>query len=93
MALTFEWDKNKARENLRKHDVAFDEATTVFGDPLADTITDPLHSVQEERHVTIGVSYRGRTLVVIHAERGGRTRIISARLATRTERKVYEEGS
>jgi uncharacterized DUF497 family protein len=91
MALTFEWDNTKARENLRKHGVAFDEATTIFGDPLADTITDPLHSAQEERYVTIGVSYRGRTLVVIHAECGERTRIISARLATRTERRIYEE--
>jgi len=93
MALTFEWDKNKARENLRKHGVAFDEATTVFGDPLTQTIPDPVHSTQEQRYITIGVSYRGRTLVVVHAERGERTRIISARLATRTERNVYEEGS
>lgn len=91
MALIFEWDPKKARSNARKHGVPFAEAATVFGDPLSITIPDPLHPEQEERFVIIGKSHRGRTLVVVHAERGDRIRIISARSASRGERREYEE--
>jgi uncharacterized DUF497 family protein len=91
MGLAFEWDTNKARSNLAKHGVSFDEAATVFGDPLSITIGDPLHSEFEERFVLIGYSLRNRLLVVVHAERGGRIRVISARTATRKERLGYEE--
>ena len=88
-----EWDPKKARANLRKHGVSFDEAATVFLDDLSLTGDDPDHSVSEERFVTFGVSSAGRLLVVAHTERGEeRTRIISARPATRSERKLYEEG-
>ena len=91
MALIFEWDTQKARTNLRKHGVAFEEAATVFGDPLSITISDPLHPEPEERFVIIGSSHRGRTLVVVHTERGDRIRIISARRATSGEKRKYEE--
>jgi uncharacterized DUF497 family protein len=91
MGLAFEWDSNKARSNLAKHGVSFDEATTAFGDPLSITISDPLHSQFEERFVLIGYSLRNRLLVVVHAERGGCIRIISARTATGRERLGYEE--
>ena len=87
-----EWDPKKARANLRKHGVSFDEAATVFLDDLSLTGDDPDHSVSEERSVTFGISSVGRLLVVAHTERGERTRIISARPATRSERKLYEEG-
>jgi uncharacterized protein len=93
MGLTFEWDANKARENLQNHGVSFEEATTVFGDPLSLTIDDPTHSAEEERSIIMGRSYRHRTLVVVHVERGDTIRIISARPATRRERRTYEEGS
>jgi uncharacterized DUF497 family protein len=93
MALIFEWADSKARQNIRKHGVSFEEAATVFGDPLSLTIEDPLHSEKEERFVTIGESIRRRVLVVVHTERGDNIRIISVRLATRRERKTYEEGS
>jgi uncharacterized DUF497 family protein len=88
----FEWDFKKAKVNLRKHGVSFNEAATVFLDQLSLTGDDPDHSVSEERYVTFGVSSVGRLLVVAHTEREGRTRIISARPATRSERKLYEEG-
>jgi len=90
--MQFEWDPKKARANLRKHGVSFDEAATVFLDDLSLTGDDPDHSVSEERYVTFGVSNAGRLLVVAHTERGDRTRVISARPATRSERKLYEEG-
>jgi uncharacterized protein len=91
MGFVFEWDDKKASLNLAKHGVSFDEACTVFGDPLAITIDDPLHSEDEERFVTLGYSHRGRLLVIIFVERRENIRIISARLATRHERKDYEE--
>lgn len=91
MSLTFEWDEKKAKQNLRKHGVSFEEAATVFGDPLSLTIEDPLCSGEEERFVTMGMSIQGRLLVVVHTERGDNIRIISARRATRHERKTYEE--
>ena len=88
----FEWDPKKASANLRKHSVSFDEAATVFQDDLSLTGDDPDHSVSEERLVTFGISSSGRLLVVSHTERGDRIRIVSARPATRSERKLYEEG-
>jgi hypothetical protein len=90
--MEFEWDKRKAVENEDKHGVSFREAGTVFGDPLAVTFSDPDHSLDEERFVTFGLSQFRRLLVVSHAERAHRVRIISARPATRQERKIYEEG-
>ena len=91
--LTFEWDTNKAATNLTKHDVGFPEASTVFGDALSLTIPDPAHSQAEERFIILGRSHRGRLLVVVHTERGDNIRIISARLASRRERKDYEKAS
>jgi len=87
----FEWDPNKAAANLRKHGVSFDEAITAFGDPLSILLPDPGHSLGEERYVVLGTSNAGRLLVVTFVERPPRTRIISARLATRRERHDYEE--
>lgn len=90
--MEFEWDSKKATENIQKHGVAFQEAATVFGDPLAITFGDPDHSLSEDRHITFGLSLQKRLIVVSHTERGDRTRIISARLMDRKERKIYEEG-
>ena len=92
MPLTFEWDPRKARSNLAKHGVGFEEASTVFGDPLSLTIPDPYHSRTEERHVTMGTAFTGKLLVVVHTERGDNIRIISARRASRRERRSYEKG-
>lgn len=92
MALEFEWDDDKADSNFRKHGVSFDEATTVFLDPLSITISDPLHSEEENRFILLGESCLARILVVVHAERGDNIRIISAREATRRERQKYAEG-
>ena len=89
MGLRFTWDPAKAAANLRKHLVSFMEAATAFADPLSITIPDPDHSVGEERFVLMGLSNRDRLLVVAHVERGDLIRIISARLATRRERKTY----
>jgi len=86
MGLLFEWDPKKARLNLKRHGISFDEASTSFRDALSRTIDDPLHSEGEERLVLIGHSIRGRLLVVVRTERGDRISIISARLATSTER-------
>jgi len=91
MSLTFEWDHAKAQQNQKKHQVSFEEAATVFGDPLSLTIDDPLHSSEEERSVTIGESARHRLLVVVHTDRGERVRLISAREATSRERREYEQ--
>lgn len=88
----FEWDIAKAKRNLQKHGVSFEEASSVFYDTLAVTGADPDHSEGEERLVTFGVSSQGRLLVVAHTERGGGIRIISARIATQHERQIYEEG-
>jgi len=87
----FDWDPDKAESNLRKHGVSFEEASTVFGDPLAMLMSDPDHSVDEERYVLLGTSLRKKLLVVAFAERTLLTRLISARRATRTERRKYEE--
>ena len=88
--IDFEWDITKAKTNLRKHRVAFSEATTVLRDRLSITIHDPDHSVIEDRYITIGASIAGRLLMVAHTDWGERTRIISARELTRKERKEYE---
>ncbi|MBW2167467.1 MAG: BrnT family toxin [Deltaproteobacteria bacterium] len=88
--LIFEWDLKKAKTNLGKHGVSFEEACTAFKDPLSLTIDDPLHSNDEKRLVLIGMSYNNRMLVVVHTERGDNIRIISARKATKKERKYYE---
>jgi len=91
--LLFEWDPNKAKSNLEIHRISFDEASTAFRDPLSLTIHDPLHSDEEERLILIGNSARNRLLVVVHTERGENIRIISAREATKKERKQYEENA
>jgi uncharacterized protein len=88
--MRFEWDTEKAAENLRKHRVSFDEAATAFFDELSMTVPDPDHSVGERRFITMGASSRGRLLVVAHTERGSTIRIISARLASASERLRYE---
>jgi len=87
----FEWDRRKAKSNLRKHGVAFEEATTVFGDALALLMPDPDHSLEEERYLLLGMSERRRLLVVSFAERAARTRLISARPASPAERRRYEQ--
>jgi len=86
----FEWDPLKAASNLEKHGVSFAEAATVFFDPLSLTVPDPTHSVGERRFIITGLSYQRSHLVVVHSDRGDRIRIISARLATTSERKKYE---
>ena len=91
MPLRFEWDETKARSNQAKHAVSFAEASTVFGDPLSLTIPDPAHSQTEDRWIILGHSQQGRLLVVVHTERGDNLRNISARPASRRERKQYEE--
>jgi uncharacterized DUF497 family protein len=91
--MLFEWDPAKAAENLRKHGISFEEASSTFFDALSATGRDPDHSsFAEKRLVTFGLSSAGRLLVVSHTERGDHIRIISAREATRAERKLYEEG-
>jgi hypothetical protein len=91
MGLHFEWDDNKARLNLKNHDVGFDEAATVFVDPLARIFDDEAHSSEESREIVIGHSSGDRLLLVCFTERGDVIRIISARKATRKERNDYEE--
>ncbi len=90
--MIIEWDAVKARKNQAKHHVSFDEATTVFGDPLALTIPDPVHSDEEERFVTIGVTANLKMVVVVHVDHNEQIRIISARNANWRERSDYEEG-
>ena len=91
MPLSFEWDERKAKSNLAKHGVSFEEASTVFGDPLSLTIPDPAHSQIEDRFLVLGQSHQRKLLVVAHTERGDNIRLISARRASRRERKNYEE--
>jgi uncharacterized DUF497 family protein len=90
--MEFEWDTKKAESNERKHGVSFQEAATVFGDTLAITFADPDHSMDEPRYITFGLSRQKQLLVVSHTVREERTRIISARLMSRKERRIYEEG-
>jgi uncharacterized DUF497 family protein len=92
MSLDFEWDHRKASQNSKKHGVSFEEASTVFGDPLARIIDDPVHSTEEDRFIIVGESERLRLLVVSFTDRGKFIRIISARRASRKERIDYEEG-
>jgi len=92
MKLVFEWDEAKARDNLKKHKVGFDEGKTIFNDPFLLTFPDIDTSDAEERYVNIGLSIRDRVLVLIHTERQGRIRIISCRKASARERRHYEEG-
>ena len=91
--MEFEWDDAKALSNEQKHGVSFTESMTVFADPLALTGFDPDHSDDEDRYVTMGVSADGRLLVVSHTDRGEKIRIISAREASRREKKDYEDGN
>jgi uncharacterized DUF497 family protein len=88
--MRFEWDRTKATANWKKHSVTFDEAVSVFYDPLAATFLDPDSSFGEERLVTVGLSSRGRLLVVVYAEQSETIRLISARLATKYEREQHE---
>jgi len=90
MQVLFEWDAGKAEANLRKHQVSFDEAQTVFTDDFSVVILDPDPSDAEDRLIIIGMSGKRRLLVVIYAERGERIRLIGARKATRAERRNYE---
>ena len=87
----FEWDPEKAQQNLKKHEVSFDEASSVFDDPLFITLLDDDHSDEEERYITIGISNKTRLLLVAHTERDNRIRIISARKATKNEENFYKE--
>ena len=89
--MIFEWNENKAKSNLQKHKISFDEAETIFEDVLSVTISDPDHSIEENRFVDIGMSDKNHLLVVSYTERGERIRIISARKANKAERKKYEK--
>lgn len=90
--MRFNWDKQKAAGNLFKHKVSFEEASTVFDDPLSDTFDDPDHSAAEQRFLIIGHSKQGRLLIISHTDDAETVRIISAREPTRTEREAYERG-
>lgn len=89
--MTFEWNTIKAHSNFWKHGVSFEEASTALLDPLSKTDLDPDHSIDEHRFITFGLSVRQRLLVVSYTEEGEVVRLISARLATRREREIYEE--
>jgi len=89
--MRFAWNEKKAASNLVKHGVSFEEAATVFGDPLSDTFPDHHHSAEEQRFIIIGASESGKILVVAHTDDGELARIISAREATAGERKSYEQ--
>lgn len=91
VALEFEWDENKATANYQKHGISFDEAKTVFNDPFSITIADPEHSLDEDRYIDIGLSARGRILVIVYTERKSKIRIISCRQATAREQSTYEQ--
>jgi hypothetical protein len=91
--MEFEWNPDKAALNVEKHGVSFQEAATVFNDPLSVTFPDPDHSMGESRYVIIGISRLAQLLVVAHTDRGEKVRIISARKATRQEKRFYEEGN
>ena len=90
--MRFNWDENKAVSNRSKHGVSFEEAKTVFDDPLYVDFYDPAHSEEEDRYLIVGESNQRRLLIASYTERGNLIRLISAREVTRTERKVYEEG-
>ncbi len=90
MALTFEWDEEKAAKNLKNHRISFEETKTVFNDPLSITVADPNYSIDEDRYIDIGMSSQGRLLVVVYTERGQNIRLISSRKATKREQRAYE---
>ncbi|MBC2695582.1 MAG: BrnT family toxin [Desulfobacteraceae bacterium] len=90
--MKFEWDQRKAKSNLKKHGISFQEATTVFGDALSITFDDPDHSIDYHRLLTFRLSRTGKLLIVSHAERSKTMRIIGARPVTKQERQIYEEG-
>lgn len=89
--MRFHWDQKKASNNQAKHGISFEEAATVFGDPLSNTYPDPDHSLDEQRFIIIGLSEQGRIIVVAHTDESETVRLISAREATSRERKSYEE--
>jgi uncharacterized DUF497 family protein len=89
--MNFEWESEKAAENLKRHGVSFEEAATAFGDPLSITIGDPDHSEAEDRFILLGMTFRGRLVVVVHTDRGENVRLISARIPIRRERQSYEQ--
>jgi len=91
VSLLFQWDPRKARANERKHGISFEEASSAFGDPLSITIYDPDHSRNEKRYILVGETSNRRLVIISHTEDGDMIRIISARLATKRERKAYEE--
>ena len=91
MHLQFEWDPEKAQRNLGKHKVSFEEASTVFDDPLFITFLDEEHSIDEERYITLGLSRNNNLLLIAHTDREGTIRMISARKATRNEQRFYQE--
>lgn len=96
MKTIFEWDETKARVNLEKHKISFDEASTIFIDPFLITFVDDFHSDKEERFISVGLSERHRVLLAVHTEREDKSetiviRIISCRKATQSERKRYEK--
>jgi len=88
----FEWDAEKAASNFAKHEVSFEEASTVFGDRLATTVLDPDHSIGEDRWLTTGLSSQQRVVIVWHTNRGEAIRIVGARQPTARERRIYESG-
>ncbi len=90
--MEYDWDQGKANINLQKHGISFQEAASVFGDPLALTFNDPDHSIHEQRLLTFGVTKNGQLVIVSHTETHDSVRIISARPMDRQERKIYEEG-
>jgi uncharacterized DUF497 family protein len=90
--MKIEWDSKKAKCNLKKHGVSFEEAATALSDPMAATGIDPDHSITEDRYITFGVSEKGKLIVVSHTERNEIIRIISARKASKGERELYEKG-
>lgn len=92
MSLRFGWDTRKAQSNKKKHGITFEEASTIFGDPLSITIHDPAHSIGEDRFITIGTSINDKLIVVVHADHDDIIRIISARRAIRGEKRQYEQG-
>ena len=92
MSLQFEWNQEKAQRNLKKHQVSFEEASTIFDDPLFITFLDEEHSLDEDRYITIGFSGNNHLLLVAHTDRQGKIRILSARKATKYEQQFYEQG-
>ena len=93
VGLRFEWDPGKAARNIKRHGISFDEAATIFDDPMFTTVIDQEHSSDEERYITIGLSSGGRLLIIAHTDREGQVRIISVRKATKKEERFYAEAA